>query len=161
MKTKHLQAVIGLTIVGTIIMLTGCSPKKQNTHKLSVAETDAYYSAISAKEGMNAAFMAMFDSAGVILRPNLMPVEGLRAISALLQSRSDTSFSLTWKPTMSHVARSGELGYTYGTYEMRLKPAGTLAGTGTYVTIWKKQPDGQWKALLDTGNEGLGEFKKE
>ena len=28
---------------------------------------------------------------------------------------------------------------------------------GTYVTIWKKDADGTWKWVLDSGNEGLGE----
>ena len=27
---------------------------------------------------------------------------------------------------------------------------------GTYVTIWKKDADGNWKFVLDTGNQGLG-----
>jgi ketosteroid isomerase-like protein len=26
---------------------------------------------------------------------------------------------------------------------------------GTYVSIWKKQPDGKWKFILDSGNEGI------
>ena len=28
---------------------------------------------------------------------------------------------------------------------------------GTYVNIWKKQPDGTWKLILDSGNEGIEE----
>jgi ketosteroid isomerase-like protein len=27
---------------------------------------------------------------------------------------------------------------------------------GTYTSIWKKQSDGTWKFVLDTGNEGVG-----
>jgi ketosteroid isomerase-like protein len=28
---------------------------------------------------------------------------------------------------------------------------------GTYVTIWRKQKDGKWKFVLDTGNQGVGD----
>jgi ketosteroid isomerase-like protein len=28
---------------------------------------------------------------------------------------------------------------------------------GTYVSVWKKQKDGKWKFMLDTGNEGIGQ----
>jgi ketosteroid isomerase-like protein len=27
---------------------------------------------------------------------------------------------------------------------------------GTYISIWKKQSDGNWKFVLDSGNEGVG-----
>ena len=63
---------------------------------------------------------------------------------------------MQWKPKGGTIAQSGELGYTYGLYV--LKPAGkdtTLYGT--YVSIWKKQTDGSWKFVLDSGNEGIGE----
>jgi ketosteroid isomerase-like protein len=30
-----------------------------------------------------------------------------------------------------------------------------LSENGTYVSIWKKDQFGNWKFVLDTGNEGL------
>jgi ketosteroid isomerase-like protein len=57
------------------------------------------------------------------------------------------------------MAASGELGYTYGTYQLKDKASDSLMGVGKYATIWIKQADGTWKAILDTGNPGLGEKK--
>jgi ketosteroid isomerase-like protein len=122
---------------------------------MSVSETDRYYSALSAKSGRNAAFIAMFDSAGVMLTGHSMPIKGLNHISELLSSRSDTSYTLTWEPEFESVAQSGELGYTYGTYRVTDKLAKRLLEEGTYTTIWRKNAQGEWKAVLDTGNEGL------
>ncbi len=62
---------------------------------------------------------------------------------------------LTWKPVEAEVAASGELGYTWGNYEYRGPPDAEgqrRVGTGHYVTIWKKQADGNWRFVLDTGS---------
>jgi ketosteroid isomerase-like protein len=55
------------------------------------------------------------------------------------------------------VAKSGELGYTSGTYQMTFNdPSGKpISDTGKYVTVWKKQSDGGWKVLLDSFNSDL------
>ena len=38
---------------------------------------------------------------------------------------------------------------------------GDSARRGTYVTIWKKQANGRWKFVLDSGNEGVGAEMKD
>ncbi len=97
----------------------------------------------------------MFDSAGVMLGSHRPPVEGYKAISKLLLSKNDSSYILTWEPTFSKVANSGELGYTYGFYKLTDRATKKLIGEGTYTTFWQKNAAGEWKAMLDTGNEGL------
>jgi hypothetical protein len=61
---------------------------------------------------------------------------------------------LTWEPQRAEVARSGELGWTWGTYEVR--PEGDLEAEplayGKYVNVWRTQPDRTWKVIVDTGN---------
>ena len=63
---------------------------------------------------------------------------------------------MTWEPKDGVIARSGELGYTYGVYAMRPSLKDTVI-YGTYVSIWKKEKGGKWKYVLDSGNEGIGE----
>lgn len=67
---------------------------------------------------------------------------------------ADASFSISWKTLHAEVARSGELGYTTGTYEDSFKgPDGKkVEEKGKYVCVWKKQKDGSWKAIHDTWN---------
>ena len=64
---------------------------------------------------------------------------------------------ITWRPSKIEVARSGELGYSTGAYEMSFKdPSGkTLSDKGKYVTIWKQQPNGSWKVICDIFNSDL------
>ncbi len=122
---------------------------------MTISETDSFYSDLSAKEGMHAAFLAMFDSSAVMLTSNRLPIEGITSIRELFSQRNDSNFILTWKPTFEKVAVSGELGYSYGIYKTTDKQTCKIIGEGTYVTIWQKNEKGEWKAVLDTGNEGL------
>jgi ketosteroid isomerase-like protein len=58
----------------------------------------------------------------------------------------------TWQPQFADVARSGDLGYSYGVYELRSNDAArALAEKGNYLRIWKRQ-DGGWKVLIDVAN---------
>ena len=64
---------------------------------------------------------------------------------------------IVWHANKAGVARSGELGYTIGTYEMRFKDvAGKMVlNKGKYLILWKKEADGSWKVLFDMFNTDL------
>ena len=146
---------ISLVSVMCFFMISACHRKIHQNDSEELAGTDRFYSALSAEKGMNTAFLAMFDSAGVILRANHPPIEGYAAIRSLLMSESDSTFILSWEPSLSKISASGDMGYTYGTYKIVDRATDSLTGEGTYATVWQKQSDGKWKALLDTGNSGL------
>ena len=61
---------------------------------------------------------------------------------------------LTWTPVGGDVSSSGDLGYTYGTYEFSAKDkeGNSHVEHGKYTSIWKLQRDGSWKVVLDMGN---------
>lgn len=133
-------------------------PKKQVVagpdEKFKMMEADKAFSRLSLEKGMKHAFLEYIDSNGVLLKPNQFPIVGADAIDYLIQE-NDSSYTLQWEPKSGSVALSGELGYTYGLYALKPKGKDT-AFYGTYVSIWKKQSDGSWKFVLDSGNEGLG-----
>ena len=65
---------------------------------------------------------------------------------------------MSWKVSKVEVAKSGELGYLYGTYSLSIQdPKGgpPVRDTGKLVEIWKKQVDGKWKCIIDTYNSDL------
>jgi ketosteroid isomerase-like protein len=47
------------------------------------------------------------------------------------------------------------MGYTWGHYEGRSRDAdgNSKVTTGRYLTIWRKEPDGTWKVLLDASQD--------
>lgn len=144
-----------------LVLLFSCSPKKKASElqlnltdeKLRLMKTDAEFSDMSVKKGMKAAFMEYIDSNGVMLRPGFVPLVGASAIDYLLQS-NDTGYTLSWKPQTAFVSQSADMGYTYGIYALTPNKSDSIS-FGTYVSVWKKQKDGKWKFVLDSGNEGL------
>lgn len=128
---------------------------EDNTDRMKMMDADRAFSKMSEEKGMKNAFLEYIDSNGVLLRPNHFPLLGADAIDFLIQ-QNDSSFTLKWQPKGGAVSISGELGYTYGLYA--LKPTGKDTMIyGNYVSIWKKQSDGTWKFILDSGNEGIGD----
>lgn len=66
--------------------------------------------------------------------------------------------AVSWKVTKVEVAKSGDLGYLYGAYQLAIKnPRGGpgVNDTGKILEIWRKQPDGKWKCIVDTFNSDL------
>ena len=142
------------------IALFSCKNKKKASDdamddKLKMMDADRAFSQLSEAKGMKRAFLDYIDSNGVLLRPNHLPLLGADAIDYLIQ-QNDSSFTLKWEPKNGAVAASGEMGYTYGLYVLQPATKDTLI-YGNYVSIWKKQADGRWKFVLDSGNEGIGE----
>jgi len=158
MKSTH-AFTFRVLVMLSMVYISACKTKTNMDDTTQLADTDRYYSNLSVNEGMNAAFLAMFDSAGVMLKANHKPIEGHKAIEEILMNQNDSLFTLSWEPLFAKVATSGDLGYTYGTYKVIDKAGDTISGEGTYTTIWHKNSNGKWKALLDTGNPGLGKNK--
>ncbi|WP_460503797.1 Cif family virulence factor, partial [Hymenobacter agri] len=61
---------------------------------------------------------------------------------------------LTWYPLLADVAQTGDLAYTTGPWTMLQNDRAQAAGE--YVTLWRKQPDGQWKYALNMSIERIG-----
>ena len=123
----------------------------------AMQQTDADFSETSKRKGFKSAFLEYIDEDGALLRPNRMPIVGADAVE-YLSAINDSTVQLTWEPLGGDVAKAGDMGYTYGTYLMK---DSTSESRGTYVTIWRKTPEGKWKFVLDTGNQGIGEVRKD
>jgi uncharacterized protein (TIGR02246 family) len=83
--------------------------------------------------------------------------------------RTKDAIKMAWKPMLAapgpglsfttsyvEVARSGDLAYEYGTYNLQteVKKGKITDEKGKYVVVWKKQTDGSWKAAADISNIG-------
>jgi ketosteroid isomerase-like protein len=59
---------------------------------------------------------------------------------------------LEWEPAFVDVAASGDFGYDLGPWKFRGHRADAEPiAWGTFVTVWKKQPDNTWRVALDLG----------
>ena len=134
---------------------TPTETKPEVDMKAEMIKADKDFSKLSEEKGLKAAFMEYIDSSGVLLRPNSVPLVGADAIDYISQ-QNDSAYSMSWEPRGGIISKSGDLGYTFGTYIMKFRNKDSVL-RGTYVSVWKKQPDGKWKFVVDSGNDGLGE----
>lgn len=122
----------------------------------ALKQVDIEFSRLSEEKGMKEAFLAYISDDGVLLRPYSMPIAGYEAVKKSLEEGGG-DFTLTWSPLFADVSLSGDMGYTYGLYDLTIKDSNGAEQIhkGTYVSIWKKDNSGKWKFTLDTGNPGL------
>ena len=89
-------------------------------------------------------------------RQNQLPVVGMQAATKWLASQRPVSSA---DSKFSEVARSGDLGYTWGTFTITPSRTVTTGGPGEtrnvnveagfYVRVWVRERNGQWKVALD------------
>lgn len=107
---------------------------------------------MSYERGMKKAFIHYMAKDGVILRAGENPITEADAIEYLSQV-DDEGYTITWKPERAMLSSSGDMGFTYGIFEIEIN-GDTIKGT--YANVWKKQ-NGEWRFALNTVNQGTGE----
>ena len=95
--------------------------------------------------GTRQAFLAALADDAVVFGPG--PVDAQR----VWQARAANKHHLEWAPAVAEIASSGDLGYTSGPWRFIPEGADKPVATGYFFTVWKKQADGKWKALVDHG----------
>jgi len=119
--------------------------------KVLLFELEARF-ARDVRERGGAGFASWFAEDGVTLGNGAAPVVGRVAIAKSANWKPE-QYQLTWTPTDAVMGPSGDVGYTWGHYEGTSKDAAgnPIVKTGRYITIWRKEPDGKWKVVLDAG----------
>ena len=121
-----------------------------------LAQTERDFSKIAGVKGVKSAFLTYFDDNCVAFYPE--PVNGKQAVA----SESESPALLAWWPTFVEISSSGDFGFTTGPSEYR---AGGVADSvvyyGHFVSVWKKNNDGDWKVILDVGSSYPKDEKEE
>ncbi len=99
---------------------------------------------------------AHYTDDGNLMVPNSPTMTGRDAIGKTMKNVvADPKWSLALQPVQVEVSRSGDLGYTRGTYVLiATDPVTKKAVTenGRFVAIFRKQADGSWKAVQEINN---------
>lgn len=131
--------------------LLSAAPDKEQLKK-ELAAMEDQFSAMAKEKGLLAAFQhfAAPDVAFIDTDPRQF-----RGPGAVLQrmGADKPGVSLTWSASFTDVSDDGTLGYNYGRYELHAPgPDGKeVTRTGWFLTIWKRQPDGTWRYVMDNG----------
>ena len=155
-----MRAALLLLLITWLILTTACGPSAAVDNRAEAAaiqKLDEQWSATAAKNDV-AGTVAFYAPDAVLLPPNAPMAKDPRSIRESWAALLGPSTAVSWKVTKAEVARSGELGYLYGTYDVAVKNAKggpAVHDTGKLVEIWKKQADGNWKCIVDTYNSDL------
>ncbi|MEQ1885175.1 MAG: SgcJ/EcaC family oxidoreductase [Bryobacteraceae bacterium] len=97
-------------------------------------------------------FASMYAPDALLMLTNTKSVTGDGIKAAIKQMMADTNLSMTFHMVKVEASKSGDLGYVRGTYTATItdpKTKKTSQETGSYVTVYAKQPDGTWKITED------------
>jgi uncharacterized protein (TIGR02246 family) len=148
---KRFAILCAITIALT---LTACNqtPDTHDADVKAVQDNEAQWNQEWAAKDTDKIVAHYADDAILIVSgsPSTSGKEAIRA--ALKQMTSDPAASLKFQPAKVEVAKSGDVAYTQGTYTLTLTDPQTkqlINDHGSYVTTYRKQSDGTWKAVVD------------
>jgi ketosteroid isomerase-like protein len=111
----------------------------------SLVAAEKAFARMAAEKGTRDAFLAFLADDALVFQPD--PVNGKEAWKA----RQPSPALLSWYPVHSEVSLAGDLGFNTGPFDYREKAGEKPVVFGQFATVWGRQADGSWKALLDLG----------
>jgi ketosteroid isomerase-like protein len=126
------------------------SKNNQQKEIENLRQTELAFSKMCGEKGMEASFLFYADKDVIKLEGDgHFPIIGIDSLKASFGEERE-KFQLQWSPTKVEVSKSADIGYTFGTWTLTKADGSKLFGV--YYTVWKKQQDGSWKFIFDTGN---------
>jgi ketosteroid isomerase-like protein len=149
-----------------VLLLAACStssssdvPRSDSANvaqlRESVMQADRDFNSDFAKRRVDG-WVSWFDTAGVQVAPTGETPRGHDQVRAhMTKNFGDSTRILDWRPVMAEVSNDGSMAYTIGDWNfyVRGKDSATSAGSGRYLTVWRRQADGSWKVMADIGTQ--------
>lgn len=149
-----MRQVFSRAIAMAALMMFGCqaAPDTHDADVKALQQNEAQWNQdFVAKDATRLA--AHYADDAVLMVPGMPAVTGKEAIqSAFQQMAADPAFTLRFQASRIEVAKSGDVAFTRGTYTMTMTDPQTkqkMDDHGSYVTGYRKQVDGSWKAEAD------------
>lgn len=112
----------------------------------NLLKVEAEFMAKAVADGVSASYAAFAHDDIRFYRDNLLPMTGIEALPKESSTRPARS---TWEPTDGDVSRWGTLGYVFGTAKAGSDASAHPEAASSYLRIWRKTADGQWRIALD------------
>ena len=152
-----LRMTLTLLPVSVFAILVGCAQappavvdNREADAQAIVAVEETAAKGWDAKNGDQIASIYAPDAS--LLIPNMPTVKGADVKGMMKEMLADPNLSLKFVNGKTEVAKSGDIGYTQGTYAMTSSDPKTkkaMLEKGRYLTVFAKQADGSWKAVSD------------
>ena len=141
-----------LFMAGALVALSACaSGGDPATHVESLLETDAEFARYAREHGAADAFDRFLTDDAIELPTDADVVAGRPAIVDRLRALDD-GWVLDWTPVHAESSADGSLGFTWGRWDLYRSATPDSRSSGKYLTVWRRGPDGRWRAAADIGN---------
>ena len=144
------------------LLLAGCNtaPPAPTTpavdisaEKAKLRDLETAWAAAAAAKDVDKSVANYADDA-VLLMPGMPAAKTKDAVRAAWKGMlADPNMKIAFSPDRIEVSASGDLATTQGSYTMTMtnpKTKKPVEDKGSYITVYKKQADGNWKAIEDT-----------
>jgi ketosteroid isomerase-like protein len=148
MKTRFVLILVVLPIA----IVCNFPLTARGSDEKAVRDADAEWSKVAGAKDLDKTVSFYADDA-MVLPPNEPMVTSKDGIRNLWRGFLDSLTAISWKTTRVEMAKSGDVGYLIGTYEMTMKDG--TKDRGKYCEVWKKQADGKWKVDVDMFSSDL------
>ena len=91
----------------------------------------------------------------VVLSPGQPAIKGKKSIREMMESTAKIpGFRISWEPLSVEVSQSGDMAYMIEKNQVTVNDSlgHPITEFNKAVTVWKKQPDGSWKNVVDIWN---------
>ncbi len=154
-----------LSLLTTAVVLFGlnlaCGPQPAPDTRAEdervIRESEVEWSKVALAKDVDR-FVANYAEDASAMAPNEPIATGKQAIrSTIGKMFALPGLALSFQTAKVEVARSGDMAYTHGAYTMTMNDAKgkPMTDKGKYVTVYRKQADGSWKAVADMFNTDL------
>ena len=118
--------------------------------KLEILDTEKAFAQLVKEKGMKIGFLTYASDQAVLNRGGKL-IRGKKEIEVYFDQLTLKDVRLEWAPDFVDVSASGDLGYTYGkyTFEAIDQTGQETRSTGIFHTVWKKEPNGEWRYVWD------------
>lgn len=137
------------------LLATGCGgiqPSFEEDLRAITAFNERYLKSINEED--IATLSSLTTDGHVMLPPNREPVVGKAANDALNgEAFARYDFSETWTPVETVI--DGDLAFQRGTFTVNAMPKGEaerISVSGSFLRIYQRQPDGEWRMTRDMFN---------
>jgi ketosteroid isomerase-like protein len=142
------------TLLAFSILLAGSATAAPDRAalKAEVAGMEDAFCSMAKSQGLLAAFTHFAAPDAAFIDTDPRKFHGKAAVLERI-GPDKAGVSLTWSAMYTDVSDDGTLGYNYGRYVFHAPGPGgkERTGGGFFLTIWKRQSDGSWRYVMDTG----------
>jgi ketosteroid isomerase-like protein len=113
-----------------------------------IINAEKSFAAYSVEHGTKDAFLKFLDSSAIVFEAK-QPVNGIEAWT----KKEKRPGILNWQPQFAEVSSSGDFGYTSGPWTFQPNTINdSIVARGQFNSVWRMNKNGEWKNILDIGN---------